>query len=170
LLGTVELCGNVFLCDKRALVPRPETEQLVELVASRIVKRESRIVDIGTGSGVIALTLAQQFPEAEVVASDVSEEALALARENAARVGLQRVQFVRSDLFDNISGPFDLIVANLPYVSHVHRDRLAPEVLSDPAIALFGGERGDEVVRTLIETAPAHLQSGGLLGLEIGAD
>src|SRR5205807_8464387 len=89
LLGTVEFCGHTFLCDKRAMVPRPETEQLVELLQSRIENRKSRIVDVGTGSGVIALSLAKKFPETEVFAVDVSEDALALARENAERLGLR---------------------------------------------------------------------------------
>ena len=88
LLGTVEFCGLTFLCDKRALVPRPETEQLVELVESKIENRESRIVDVGTGSGVIALSLAAKFPEAKILAVDVSDDALALAQENAARLNL----------------------------------------------------------------------------------
>src|SRR4029453_13819788 len=82
LLGTVEFCGLIFLCDGRALVPRPETEQLVELVESRIEDRKSRIVDVGTGSGVIALSLAAKFPEAKITAVDISDDALALAREN----------------------------------------------------------------------------------------
>src|SRR5213594_4742121 len=82
LLGTVEFCGQVFLCDKRAMVPRPETEELVEFLQSRIENRESRIVDVGTGSGVIALSLAKEFPTAEIYAVDISEDALGLAREN----------------------------------------------------------------------------------------
>src|SRR5437660_7432509 len=82
LLGTVEFCGFTFLCDKRAMVPRPETEQLVELVESKIENRESRIVDVGTGSGVIALSLAKKFPEAQIFAVDISADALGLAREN----------------------------------------------------------------------------------------
>src|SRR5437660_12705358 len=82
LLGTVEFCGETFLCDKRALVPRPETEQLVELVESRIENREARIVDVGTGGGVIALSLAKKFPEAQIFAVDISADALGLAREN----------------------------------------------------------------------------------------
>src|SRR6266404_8766056 len=88
LLGTVEFCGQTFLIDRRAMVPRPETEELVELLQSRIENRESRIVDVGTGSGVIALSLAKEFPSAGIYAVDISEDALGLARENAARLGL----------------------------------------------------------------------------------
>jgi release factor glutamine methyltransferase len=168
LLGTVEFCGNIFLCDKRALVPRPETEDLVELVESRIVNRESRIVDLGTGSGVIALSLAAKFPDAKIIATDISDDALLLARENAVRLGTARVQFLKSDLLENIDGKFDLIVANLPYISRHDRDQLLPEVLRDPEVALFAGEKGDEIIRRLIETAPSHLKAGGLLALEIG--
>lgn len=169
LLGTVEFCGQVFLCDKRAMVPRPETEELVELLQSRIENRKSRIVDVGTGSGVIALSLAKTFPEAEILAIDVSDDALALARENAARLGLNEdVQFRKSDLLQTVDGQFDLIVANLPYVSAQDRQSLSREVLRDPEISLFGGERGDEIVRQLIERAPPRLTAGGLLTLEIG--
>jgi release factor glutamine methyltransferase len=169
LLGTVEFAGSVFLCDKRALVPRPETEQLVELLSSRIENRESRIVDIGTGSGVIALSLAARFPEARVTATDISDDALALARENAARLGLtSRIEFLCGDLLIYVSHVYDLIVANLPYVAANDRETLSREVLHDPEVALFGGERGDEVVRRLIEAAPAKLKPGGLLALELG--
>jgi len=169
LLGTVEFCGLTFVCDQRAIVPRPETEELVELLESRIENRKSRIVDIGTGSGVIALTLAAKFPETEVYALDLSEDALALARNNAERLGLtERVHFFKSDLLQNISERFDLIVANLPYISMQDRQSLSSEVLHDPAIALFGGTRGDELIRDLIEQAPPHLQPNGLLALEIG--
>jgi release factor glutamine methyltransferase len=168
LLGTVEFCGNIFLCDKRALVPRPETEEFVGLVESRIVNRESRIVDLGTGSGVIALSLAARFPDAEILATDISEDALLLARENALRLGTARVQFLKSDLLGNVDGPFDLIVANLPYISRHDRDQLAPEVLRDPEVALFAGEKGDEIIRRLIEAAPSQLRRKGLLALEIG--
>lgn len=169
LLGTVEFCGHVFLCDKRALVPRPETEELVELLKSRIENRESRIVDVGTGSGVIALSLAAKFPEAEVYAIDISDEALALALENSARLGLQdRVRFAKGHLLSAVDGAFDLIVANLPYVATADRPTLSREVLRDPEVAVFGGERGDELVRELIEAAPARLRPGGLLALEVG--
>src|SRR6266550_2375155 len=113
LLGTVEFCGRSFRCDKRALVPRPETEQLVELLISRFKSEVacSRMIDVGTGSGVIALTLAAEFPKAE-------------------RLGLaERVRFLRSNLFENVQSDFGLIVANLPYVSTEDRQNLSREVL-----------------------------------------
>src|SRR5919109_5253548 len=119
LLGTVEFCGRTFLCDKRALVPRPETENLVELLISNFKSEiaNGRIVDVGTGSGVIALSLAAGFPGAEIVAGDISEDALTLARENAERLGLaNRVRFLKSNLLENVRGVFDLIAANLPYI------------------------------------------------------
>src|SRR5437870_5842487 len=169
LLGTVEFCGLTFLCDKRAMVPRPETEELVELLKSEIQNPESKIIDVGTGSGVIALSLAAKFPEAEIYAIDISEDALSLARENAAQLRLsERVRFQKTDLLENLSERFDLIVANLPYISMQDRHLLAREVLHDPEVALFGGPGGDELVRKLIEQAPAHLEPGGLLALEIG--
>jgi release factor glutamine methyltransferase len=169
LLGTVEFAGRVFLCDKRALVPRPETEELVEKLAAMKWPEGARFVDVGTGSGVIALTLAAGFPGAEVGAVDVSDEALALARENATQLGLQsRVQFVRGNLLTAIDGSFDLIVANLPYVAAGDRPTLSREVLRDPAVAVFGGERGDELVRELISAACDRLRPGGMLALEIG--
>jgi release factor glutamine methyltransferase len=169
LLGTVEFCGDTFLCDSRALVPRPETEQFVELVESRIENRASKIVDVGTGSGVIALSLAKKFPDAQIVAVDVSEDALALARENAIRLGLSgRLQLRKSNLLENLDERFDLIVANLPYIATQDRHTLSREVLHDPEVALFAGARADELLRELIEQAPARLRPGGLLALEIG--
>jgi release factor glutamine methyltransferase len=169
LLGTVEFCGRIFLCDKRALVPRPETEELVGFLTSNDEHRTSNIVDVGTGSGVIALTLASKFPEAQIVGVDVSEEALSLARENAGRLGLsERVQFLQGDLLEAVDGKFHLIVANLPYIAAQDRHTLSREVLHDPDVALFAGARGDELVRELIEQAPARLRPGGLLALEIG--
>jgi release factor glutamine methyltransferase len=165
----VEFAGHVFLCDKRALVPRPETEQLVEMLKSQIPNPKSQIVDVGTGSGVIALSLAAMFPEATVTATDISEDALALARENAARLGLDtKVILTKSDLLDGIEDTFDLVAANLPYVAITDRSTLSREVLHDPEVALFGGEGGDEIVRKLIDSAPVRLKAGGLLALEVG--
>src|SRR5436190_15497792 len=169
LLGTVEFSRLTFLCDRRAMVPRPETEELVEFLKSEIQDPKSEIVDVGTGSGVIALSLAAEFPEANILAVDVSDDALALAQENAAGLNLSdRVQFLKSRLLENIEGAFDLIVANLPYISTQDRHTLSREVLHDPDIALFGGARGDELVRELIDQAPAWLRPGGMLALEIG--
>ena len=169
LLGTVEFCGHTFLCDKRAMVPRPETEELVEFLQSSIQNPESRIADIGTGSGVIALSLAAKFPQAEIVAIDLSDEALALAQKNAQQLGLSgRIQFAKSNLLLEVDGVFDLVIANLPYISTQDRHLLSREVLHDPEIALFAGAKGDELICTLIEQAPPHLRPGGGLALELG--
>jgi release factor glutamine methyltransferase len=171
LLGTVEFCGMTFLCDRRAMVPRPETEQLLEFLISDFKSEfsDARILDVGTGSGAIALSLAAGFPEAEVLAVDISDDALALAQENAARVNLaDRVRFLKSSLLENAEGSFDLIVANLPYISSDERHTLSREVLHDPDVALFASARGDELLRKLIADAPARLRPGGMLALEIG--
>jgi release factor glutamine methyltransferase len=171
LLGTIEFCGRTFLCDNRAMVPRPETEQLVELLISNFKSgiANARIADVGTGSGVIALSLAAEFPGAEIIAVDISENALALARENAERLGLSDlVCFARSHLLENAEGTFDLIAANLPYISIEQRQSLSREVLHDPEVALFAGVRGDELMWELIARAPSRLRPGGILALEIG--
>jgi release factor glutamine methyltransferase len=170
LLGTVEFCGQTFAIDKRAMVPRPETEELVELITRcQLPTPNCRIVDVGTGSGAIALSLAKQFPEAEVHAIDISEDALALARENADRLGLSdRIKFRKGDLLEGLDERFDLVVANLPYISMSDRHLLSREVLHDPEVSLFAGDRGDELIRKLIEQTPARLKSDGLLALEIG--
>jgi len=169
LLGTVEFCGHVFLCDKRAMVPRPETEELVEFLKSEIRNPRSKILDVGTGSGVIALSLAAKFPEAEVVAVDISDDALALAQENASRLKVaDRVRFLKSNLLENVKGSFDVIAANLPYISTQDRHTLSREVLHDPAVALFASAQGDELMRELIAQAPSRLRLGGMLALEIG--
>ena len=169
LLGTVEFAGRVFVCDKRALVPRPETEELVEKLTAMKWREGARFVDVGTGSGVIAISLAAQFPDAEVHAADISDDALALARENAAQLDLQgRIRFSKGNLLAEVEGAFDLIVANLPYVAAGDSSTLSREVLHDPAVAVFGGERGDELVRELINVARSHLRPGGMLALEVG--
>lgn len=169
VLGTVEFCGRTFLSDRRALIPRPETEELVEALVQMEWPANARMLDVGTGSGVIALSLAARLPEAEIHASDLSEEALALAQENATQLALTgRVQFHRSDLLREVEGRFDLIVANLPYVPTAERETVSREVRRDPELAVFGGTKGDEIIRALIGAAPPHLRPGGLLALEIG--
>jgi len=171
ILGTVEFHGRTFASDKRGLVPRPETEQLVE-IALEIAKSKAskKMLDIGTGSGVIALTLALEIPSSEVHAVDISPDALALAAENAARHELAaRVSFHQTDLLPPDETKFDLIVANLPYIPAGEIESLSPEVRHDPASALDGGPDGLDLIRRLIDTAPDRLAPGGALLLEIGA-
>ncbi len=166
LLGTAEFCGLTFLCDKRALIPRPETEQLVELILGQS-RDYKRILDVGTGSGVIALSLAAQLPESEVHAVDVSPDALVLAQENALKLKLQeRVRFSRSHLLEAAEGTYDLIVANLPYVTTGELPTLSREVRHDPVAALDGGLEGLDLLLQLVQGAKTHLQ--GRLALEIG--
>ena len=113
--------------------------------------------------------MAKAFPQAEVFAVDISDDALGLARENAARLGLDaNVIFKKADLLDGIEEAFDLIVANLPYIAMADRSALSREVLHDPEVALFGGKGGDEIVRKLIDSARDHLRTGGMLALELG--
>jgi release factor glutamine methyltransferase len=167
ILGGVEFMGRSFRCDARALIPRPETEQLVEKILQKHPTPPSRIVDIGTGSGVIALSLAAAWPETEVHAVDVSEAALSLARENAAALDLgSRVISHQGSLLGPLSGTFGLIVANLPYVPTGEIAALSKEVKHDPFLALDGGADGTIFIRPLL--AEAKKQLVGLLALEIG--
>ena len=171
LLGTVEFHKRVFATDARALIPRPETELFMELVLKEALPESPRILDVGTGSGVIALTLAGELPTADVTAVDVSPDALALARENAERLALTgRVQWVSSDLLEAVEGAFDLIIANLPYIPGGEIAGLAREVQHDPVLALDGGPVGTEIMERLIDQARGHLKPGGRLALEIGID
>jgi release factor glutamine methyltransferase len=152
--------------DRRALIPRPETEIVVERCLALLAGREqAAVLDVGTGSGAIALALADELPGSRVTGIDVSGDALELARENAARTGLS-VDLRRHDLFDGLpAGPWDLVVANPPYVAESERDDLAPEVVEwEPAAALFGSEHTAAVA----EGAARVLADGGALVLEVG--
>lgn len=153
--------------DARVLIPRPETELLVAVVK---VDRPCGILDVATGSGAVALALADELPDATVRASDISADALALAAENAQALGAQgRVSFTQSNLLDAIDGTFDAISANLPYVLAGDIDGLQPEVARfEPRLALDGGDDGLDLVRRLAEQSPAHLRPAGMLALEIG--
>ncbi|MEI6351293.1 MAG: peptide chain release factor N(5)-glutamine methyltransferase [Verrucomicrobiota bacterium] len=171
LLGTVEFHGRTFISDARGLIPRPETELLMELILREPLPESPRVLDVGTGSGVIALTLAAELPAAQVSAVDASEDALSLARENAERLGLTgRVQLFKSNLLAGVEGAFDLIVANLPYIPAGEIASLSREVQHDPRLALDGGPIGTELINQLIGQAREHLNPGGRLVLEIGHD
>jgi release factor glutamine methyltransferase len=171
LLGTVEFHGRIFGSDARALIPRPETEQLVALILSLDVPPGPRCVDVGTGSGVIALTFAAEWPAAQVQAVDSSAAALELAAENARRLDLAgRVEFITGSLLEACPGPFDVIAANLPYIPKAEIAGLAPEVQHDPPGALDGGEDGLALISDCIAQAPGRLAPGGRLALEIGFD
>jgi release factor glutamine methyltransferase len=176
LLGTAEFLDHTLKCDARALIPRPETEQLCELLLQEAkgdacTWKTGRIVDVGTGTGCIALSLAAALPDATVLAVDLSPDALALARENAAALGLQeRVQFIQSDLLAEIPGPLDLVVANLPYIPSAEMKTLQREVLKEPLAALDGGNDGLVIVRRLLTQAREKLATGGRLALEVHCD
>jgi release factor glutamine methyltransferase len=172
LTGHKEFWSLDLEVDKRVLIPRPDTETAVEEALGRLEEASSqtpRIADVGTGSGAIALALAKSRPEAVVFACDVSPDALAVARGNAERLGLS-VTFLEGNLADPLRSHdrFDLLVANLPYVRAGDIPGLAPEVRSEPWLALDGGADGLDLVRSLVAMAPEVLVPGGALVLEIG--
>jgi release factor glutamine methyltransferase len=170
LLGTVWFHNREFKSDARALIPRPETEELAEWILSWKLPENQRVLDMGCGSGVLGLTLAAERPDWDVTLADVSPDALALAGENAALLETGNTHFVESDLFNAIDGQFDGIVANLPYVADSERATMAREVLHDPALALFSGADGLDLIRRFIPEAFQRLKPGGWLVLEIGHD
>lgn len=160
-----------FHCDSRALIPRPETEELVSLVERTGFTKPTRILDLGCGSGVIGLTLAKNLGASceQVVLADLSTEALALCEQNAASLEIEAM-LVQSNLFSGVEGQFDLIMANLPYIPESERSNLEPEVLHDPEMALFGGPDGLDLIRPFCAECSAFLKPGGLVALEVGYD
>jgi release factor glutamine methyltransferase len=166
ILGRKGFRGIEVAVDGRALIPRPETELLVE-VALEVAPR--RALDVGTGSGAIALALAAEIPECQVIATDTSGEALSLARENAERLGIDgRVRFERGTV--PVDGTFDLVVANLPYVREDELPRLAPEIARyEPREAVVAGKDGLEAISAIAPAATAVLEAEGSLALEVGA-
>ncbi len=170
ILGEVWFYGRSFLCDSRGLIPRPETEELAEMVLSRMPQKALRVLDMGCGSGVLGLSICAERPESDVMLSDISTEALALAGENAVRLGLTNCDFVESDLFQNIEGRYDVIVANLPYVAEGEAKGISKEVSHDPELALYSGLEGLDLLRKFIPEAVHHLSAGGMVALEIGYD
>ena len=170
LLGTVFFHKHEFKTDARALIPRPETEELAEWILKWELPETQRVLDMGCGSGVLGLTLAAERPRWDVTLGDVSPDALALARENAAALEIPNAHFLLSDLFSAINGPFDGIAANLPYVPEADRATLTREVMHDPALALFSGADGLDLIRRFIPEAFERLTPGGWIVLEIGHD
>lgn len=172
IVGTAEFHGLKLKVDRRSLIPRPETELLVEMAVNRHPTPPERVLDLGTGSGAIALALARAWPAAKVVAVDISAQALALARENAEATGTgANVTFVESDWFGGLpaSGRFDLIVANPPYLSVREAAESSPEVREfEPPGALASGADGLGALRTILGDAPRFLAPGGMLALEMG--
>jgi len=172
ILGETEWFGMKLKIDRRALIPRPETERLAELVTELMTVAPARILDLGTGSGALALGLAKHWPEAQVVALDRSSEALALAGENAVSLALDtRINFVESDWFSALpSGErFELIVANPPYLSEEETAAAEPEVHAhEPRSALVSPEHGIADLKKIVTGAPQFLNAGGLLALETG--
>ena len=174
LLGTVDFLGHELITDHRALIPRPETEHLVdwmirEVKAARLPQPAS-MLDMATGSGCIGLTLASAWKDCRVQLADISEEALDLARMNASRLGLTSVQLVRSDLFEKITGKYDLDTANLPYIPSREIPALSREVRRDPVLALDGGPDGMDIIRRFLAEVQPCLQPGALIVLEVGHD
>ena len=169
ITGHQEFWGMDFIVTPAVLIPRPETELLIETVLQMKPKGAVRIVDVGTGSGCIALALAHELSEAEIHATDISIQALEIARANSARHQLEkRVQFHQADLLAGLEGPFDLIVSNPPYVGESEADQVQLEVRKfEPRTAVFAGTKGTEVIERLIPQAWEVLRAGGWLTMEI---
>jgi release factor glutamine methyltransferase len=179
LTGMREFWGLPLVVSPAVLIPRPETETLVELALARLpADRVARVLDLGTGSGAIALAIARSRPRAQVLATDASAAALAVARENAGRLGARNVELLQSDWYEavprstdaQVGAPFDLIVANPPYVvaGDPHLD--AGDLRFEPVIALTPGGDGLDALRTIVAGAAPRLVDGGTLAVEHGYD
>lgn len=170
IVGVREFWGLDFTVTPSVLIPRPETEFIVE-EALRVVRGQERIADIGTGSGCVAVALAHDCGGCRVVASDVSAEALEVARANAIRHAVaDRVTFVHTSYLDRVDGPFDVITANPPYVKDGDKPALALAVRHEPEVALFGGAGGLRDIGGVLDAAAAKLGPGGWLFMEFGYD
>jgi len=175
ITGHQEFWGLDLLVSPAVLIPRPETEHVVETVLELVKELKPvatlKLVDVGTGSGAIALALASELPRADIHACDISHDALEMARLNAARLGLeQRINFRKSDLLSAYAGEkFDFVVSNPPYVGESEMDKVQKQVREfEPKIAVFSGEEGMDIYRRLIPEAREALKPGGMLVVEIG--
>lgn len=171
IIGEVSFYGLRFQVGREALIPRSETEELIERALS-LAPREQPIqcLDLGTGSGVIAVCLARFLPRATLTATDISEAALAMARRNAEMNGVaDRIHFRRSDWFEDVEGCFDLVVSNPPYVERAALAGLASEITEhEPHVALDGGRDGTGCIAALADGLSTHLRAGGVVVIEIG--
>jgi release factor glutamine methyltransferase len=171
ILGVREFWGLEFEVSPAVLIPRPESEFIVEEALARLDGLPSpRIADVGTGSGCIGVSLARSAPRARIVATDISGDALQVARRNAVRNGVaDRVRFVQTSYMDAVEGPFDVITSNPPYVKDADRQFTSRAVVKfEPHVALFGGEDGLGGVRALLESARTRIAAGGWLIFEFG--
>lgn len=168
IIGQADFYGMQLKVDERVLIPRPETEELVELILAENPETNLSVLDIGTGSGAIALALAKNRPDWSVTAADISQEALELASENAKNQNLQ-IFLKKSDCFTEISEKYDIIVSNPPYISREDESEVGLNVLnSEPHLALFADEDGLAIYRRIAEDAKDYLKDGGKIYLEIG--
>jgi release factor glutamine methyltransferase len=168
IIGWAEFCELRFTVDSRVLIPRPETEELVQMILRENAEDSLRLLDIGTGSGAIAVSLAKLRPNWEITGADISSGALAVAEKNA-RVNDACVEFVQSDVMENISGIFDIIVSNPPYISLADKDEVDLSVLhNEPKNALFAEHDGYAVYEQIAQQSPVFLTKAGKLYLEIG--
>ena len=175
IVGDTSFRGHIIKCDPRALIPRPETESLVDMAIERLKGVESPfIVEVGTGTAAISIACAKEIAGAKVLATDISEEALSLARENAQANGLnEELTFAQGDLLDAVTdaAKIDCLIANLPYIPDGEKGKLQPEVDKfDPALALYGGPDGLDLVRKLLQQTEGKLSAGAPILLEIGSE
>ena len=168
IIGHAEFFGMQLKVDERVLIPRPETEELVDLILTENPEKNLKVLDIGTGSGAIAIALAKDRPDWSVTAADISQDALDLAMENANNQGLT-LFFIKSNCFSEISSKYDIIVSNPPYISRVDEAEVGLNVLhSEPHLALFADEDGLAIYRRIAEESKDYLNDGGKIYLEIG--
>lgn len=168
-IGEWEFYNLRLKVDERALIPRFETEIIVDYLIKSSIKKES-ILDIGTGTGAIALSLAKNIEGSSVIGSDIEQKALSLARENKELTGIKNVDFIKSDLFKNIEGKFDLIISNPPYINKKDYESLDKELYFEPKSALYGGEDGLDFYKDIIKNSSNYLNDSGHLVFEIGYD